>query len=401
MEEAHRIVSTKVFLALVLLAAAAAAQKNAPEACPYCAGDAELMQAAGVVSHAGFEFGRGTTADVDALLAMCDVRWIETEHFQIGFALGSQKVKQEEKAKIRGELTRLAEALPEVKPKTKILDPWLRAHVYAQRVEDHWDRFLELLQVDEAAFPDGTRPWDMRGDYMGEGPYLGQRAKYELLLLPSEASSMLYLREQYGLIVRLSQRWNHMERDSISLTAHTGQGELRDDQALHGHVVFNLTINLLDGYKHYSYELPVWIREGLGHWMERDIDPRFNTFNSAEGAVANTTRKENWEPEVRKLISRGDAVRMAKLVHLKGYGELELAHHYTSWSIVDWLVRTRPDELACFVGHLTGLVNEHGIADGSDMPDAHRKAVKECLGMTYAQLDAAWAEWVKANYGAK
>ncbi len=390
------------FLAAALLAAPAAAQKkNAPQECPYCAGEPGRMEAAGVASHGGFEFGRGRTSDIDALLAMCDVRWIETEHFEIGFALGPHKVKQEEKGKIRAELTRLAESLPEVKPKTKTLDPWLRAHLYAQRVEDHWDRFLELMKIDEAAFPDGTQTWDMTGEFLGTGPYLGQQSKYEVLLLPSEAVSMLYLREQFGLIVRVSQRWNHMERETISLTAHAGQGQLRDDQALHGHLVFNLTINLLDGYKHYSYELPVWIREGLGHWMERELDPRFNTFNSAEGAVANMTRKTNWEPAVRKLIARGQTPRMAELIHLKGYGELELRHHYTTWSIVDWLVRTDPDGLACFVGDLTGLVNEHGIADGSNMPDAHRSAVKKCLGRSYAQLDAAWAEWAQANYSSK
>jgi hypothetical protein len=394
---ARAVVGTVLVLGALALSAAAQ-KKNDPQECPYCEGQIGLMELGGVVSHGGFEFGRGTTADIDALLAVNDIRWIETEHFQIGFALGPHKVKQDEKAKIRAELTKLAETFPEVKPKTKILDPWLRAHLYAQRVEECWDRFVELMQIDESAFPDGDTIWNMQGEYMGDGPYLGMKGKYELLLLPSEASSMLYLREQFGLIVRLSQRWNHMERDTISLTAHTGQGDLRDDGALHGHVVFNLTINLLDGYKHYSYELPVWIREGLGHWMERDLDPRFNTFNSAEGAVAHMTRKDKWKPEVTKLVARGEALRMAELVHLKGYGELELRHHYTTWSVVDWMIQTNPDGLACFVGELTGLVNDQGIADGSRMPDAHRDAVKECFGLSYAQLDAAWAEWVKLNY---
>jgi hypothetical protein len=391
-----------VLAATISSAAPAAAQKkNAPELCPYCEGQVGLMELGGLVSHGGFEFGRGTTGDIDSLLGMCDIRWIETEHFQIGFALGTHKVKQEEKAKIRAELTRLAESFPAVKPKTKILDSWLRAHLYAQRAEDHWDRFVELMQIDERAFPKSARVWNMVGEYMGQGPYLGQEGKYEILILPSEASSMIYLREQFGLIVRLSQRWNHMERDTISLTAHVGQGDLRTDEALHGHVVFNLTINLLDGYKHYSYELPVWIREGLGHWMERDINPRFNTFNSAEGAVADMTRKEKWQPEVLKLVSRRQAVRMAELIHLKGYGELELRHHYTTWSMVDWMLQTNPDGMACFVSRLTGLLNEHSVPDGSGMPDAHRDAVKDCFGMSYAQLDSAWAEWVKANYSAK
>ena len=388
-------------LLLALAIPAAAQRKNDPAQCPYCGGDPELMAAAGIVSHGGFEFGRTDTAEVDALLAMTDIRWIETTHFQLGFALGSHKVDQTEKGKVRGELTRLAPALPAVKPKTKILDPWLRAHLYAQRLEDLWTRFLELMQTEESEFPPEPKVWNTEGTYWGQGPYLGMEGKYEVLVLPSEAASVLYLREHFGLQIRLTQRWNLMERDTLSLTVHPDQGDLRRDGALHGHIAFNMTINMLDGFKHYSYELPIWLREGLAHWVERDLDPRYNTFDSSEGAVADMTRKENWEPEVRKLLRKGTAARMAELITLRGYSELELRHHFTAWSIIDWLVKTNPEGLSCLCKRLTGLLNDEKMPDGSNMPDAHRAAVKECLGMGYAQVDARWAEWAEANYGSK
>ena len=404
MEAPHRrlIVPLRLLaLALLLAAPAAAQRRNDPASCPYCGGDPERMAAAGIRSHGGFEFGRSTTGGIDAFMPAADIRWIETPHFELGLALGPHRVKQDEKAKVRAELGRLAEVLPEIKPKTKILDPWLRAHIYAQRLEDLWTRFLELMQTDGSAFPPKPRTWNMQGVYWGQGPYLGMEGKYEVLLLPSKAASVLYLEEQFGLQMTLTQRWNLMERDTLSLTVHLDQGNLKDDGALHGHIAFNMTVNMLDGFKHYSYELPIWLREGLGHWVERDLNPRHNTFDSSEGAVAAMTRKENWEPEVRKLLRKGEAVRMAELIRLKAYAELELRHHYTSWSIIDWLVRTNPEGLACLCQDLTGLLNKEGIPDGSNMPDAHRAAVKECLGLGYAQLDAQWSEWVEANYGTK
>ena len=379
-------------------AAAALPQRlNDPAQCPYCHNDPALMKAAGISSHGGFQFASSDTAGIDRLLATNDLRWIESAHFELAFALGFHKVKQDEKEKIREELGRLALVLPEVDPKTKQLDPWLRAHLYAQRMEEAWKRFLEIMQVEASAFPDGTKGWDRSTKYMGEGPYLGQSGKFEVLIVPSEAALVAFLKDQFGLQVRQTQRWNVTERSSITVAISTHQGQLKDDGALHGHVVFNLAINMLDGYKHYSYDTPIWIREGLAHFMEREVDPRFNSFDASEGAVAQTTRIAEWEPEVKKLIAKG-APRMAELIALKDYAELTLPHHFATWSMVDFLVRAHPQGFACLNDKLHGRKNSDGFPDGANMPEVHREAFKECLGMSYPEFDRAWAEWVGANY---
>ena len=142
-----------VAAALLLAPRAHAQRANDPASCEWCRGDPALMEKAGLVSHGPFPFGNEDSERVDKLLAVNDIRWIETRHFRIGFALGPHKVKQEEKNKIRGELERLAQVLPEVNPKEKVLDPWLRAHLYARRCEDLWTRFLELMRVTEEDFP--------------------------------------------------------------------------------------------------------------------------------------------------------------------------------------------------------------------------------------------------------
>ncbi len=405
------------FLCLAILVALvaqtpAAAQKlrdkskprNHPINCPHTAGDPELLARIGVLSLGGFDFAtEETTQAVDAFLAVNDVKWVETAHYKIGFALGPYRVTPKERLALRAELTRLAEIWPEVSlnPKMKVIDPWLRVYLFAMRAEEHYREVQEILGVTDEDFPDGSKPWDTTGTYMGIGPYLGEKGKYEVLFLPSKAGSESYLRHYFGLRTKYSQRWNIIDKDALHLVIHIGQGSLKVDTALHGHFVFNQTQQLLDGFRHYSYEIPVWIKEGLAHWMERRVSPEYNSFDSSEGAVPQMTKKDNWEPPTRRLVQQGKAISMARLMAMSDYAELTLPHHYTTWSMVDYLMREHPGAVGGILCAIKGLVNEQFIDDGSGLEDAHRQTFKELLGMTYAQFDRAWAEWVLTVYSNK
>ncbi len=371
---------------------------NDPSRDPYTEGSKDLWQAAGIVSMGGFEFANSDTETVDSFLATSDILWLETAHFELGFALGSYRVPPKEKKLYLAELTRLAEKLPAVKPKQKLLDPWLRLHLTAQRLEEIYTEFLDIVGFAEDAFPDGKVLWDGQGNYMGEGPYLGQKGKYEVLILPSEASSVAFLLKNFGLGIRRTQRWNVIERDSLTLTIHIQQGTLKSDRALFGHLAFNLAHNLFDGLKHYNYETPIWLHEGLAHSMERRIQSKFNSFDGAEGSVPSMTRKADWEPEVLKLVRNGKRARMAALIRLKGYGEIDLPMHYVLWSMVEYLRSTQEIRFGAFLAALKSRRNSANLSDGSNMPEAHRKLFKEHFSMSYAQFDEAWAEWVQANY---
>ena len=147
--------------------------------------------------------------------------------------------------------------------------------------------------------------------------------------------------------------------------------------------------------------LPVWLREGVGHWFERDNDPRFNTFDSSEGGQADMFNKVDWEPEVVKLIAKGDAPTMAQLVNLRNFAEMEKDHHLATWSIVDFLMRAHPTFLPTLIDRVKGLVNATGADDGTELPNVQREAFKELLGWSYGQLDTAWHEFVLANYRTK
>jgi hypothetical protein len=373
---------------------------NDPSTDPYSQNDPALLKAAGIVSLGGFDFGKSgsTTEKIDEFMSTSEIRWIETEHFKIGFGLGSYKVKLDEKKKIVAELTKLKAFFPKVAPDTGILDPWLRTHMYAQRCEAIYKRFVELVHGEKAAFNDGTGQW--QGAYSGEGPYLGQKAKYEILILQTEAAHVSYLLEQAGLRIRKTQRWHFVDKGAITVMMHAQQGQLRNDGALHGHVAFNLAHNLYDGLNHYSYDTPVWLHEGLAHFMEREIDPQHNSFDSGEGATADMTSKANWKPEVLKMINSGEAPRMAELMTLKSYAELKLEHHYVTWSMVDYLARDKPEPFAKFLWALKRNYDKQGMPTGDSLPDWVRKQFKEQLGMSYAEFDEAWRAWCKVDYTA-
>jgi hypothetical protein len=368
--------------------------RNAPESDPYTRNDPALLAAAGLVSLGGFEFATTDTAEIDRRLPLADIRWIETAHFEIGFALGPEKPRREDKKKLERELAALRLVLPDVPEKPRSLDPWLRAHLFARRAEAVYARVEEILRVSAADFPAVPGPYDNTKKFMGVGPHLGQGGKYEVLLLPSEGLGNQFLRHYFGLQVFQSQRWNVVDRNTLIAVLVADGGTLDTDAGMHGHLAFNLAINLLDGYKFYAYDLPIWMREGLGHLLEREISPDYNTFDADEGSEGVRTNSSDWLGEVRSLLRKGEAPTLSSLVRMRSYAELDLPRHFACWSMVQYLVEVHGPGFACLLDRLKGLLDERGVPDGSDLLDHHRDGFRDCLGLSYAEFDAAWAQWV-------
>ncbi|MBK7642883.1 MAG: hypothetical protein IPJ19_07505 [Planctomycetes bacterium] len=399
----QRILAALALLAFALVASApAVAQKKKPTdptECPYCHGDPEKMKAAGIVSHGPFAFGKSETTKIDAALPTTEIRWIETDFFRIGFGLREYKIKPEEKKKYVAELMRLKKVLPDVKPDTGVLDPWLRTHLFAQRAHDILDKFLNIIDGKEATFSDGSGKW-AKGSYTGEGPYLGMKEKYEWLVLANQPTYTEFLTDNFGLQLKVGHREHNIVRGVLGYYCHAMEGQLRDDQALFGNLAFNLTHNFLDGLQHYNYDTPVWFHEGLSHWMERDINPKYNTFDSGEGGIADMTRKENWKPEVLKLINGNDCPHLAEMMGLKSYAEFKLPHHFTTWSMIDFLITKQPENFGKFIWALKGQVDKQGMPTGSNLPDYFREKFKEHFGFSYPEFEEEWRTWAKEAYKA-
>ena len=374
---------------------------NHPSQDPYSKNDPELMKAAGIVSFGGFTFGRKTTDEVNEALGGLEIYWMETEHFEIGMALPPIKVRQDEKAKIRAECAELRKFFEEVPEKPKRLDPWLRLHLFGMRLEAIYDDMLELFDMQEVEFPAAGTIWDFTGEYWGEGPNFGQKGKFEVLLLPSEGWHEKWLRGEFGLTTKQSQRWHVVDTGSLHLVVHTEQGSLKVDTALHGHLAFNLSIQCTNAVKHYSYDMPVWLLEGIGHYMERRVSPKYNSFDGGEGGAARVSKKERWEPEVKKLVAKDKAPGLTTMVRMTNFAEFDLPRHFACWSIIDYLEREHPGFVAKLVRRCADLRNEENLPDGSNLLEEHRAVFKDELKMSYLQFDRAWAAWVLENYKSK
>src|SRR5262249_2134916 len=152
---------------------------------PYTKNDPELMGKLGYVSYGPFEFGQrgrdpATSEQIDKVLQPAEILWVETAHFRIGLDLDAFVVPldPEISSKPRSELTRLNKVLKKVNPKAKTLDPWLRLHLTAMRMEDLYREFLEMVGVNDAEFPGAVSDVVIgQGRFLGYGPYLGMQNK--------------------------------------------------------------------------------------------------------------------------------------------------------------------------------------------------------------------------------
>jgi len=392
--------------ALVLcttFADAALAQKKKaaptdPSECQYCKGDPERMKAGGIVSHGPFPFAKKDSASVDALLPTSEVRWIETDFFRIGFGLREYKVKVEEKKKMVAELTRLKQFFPEVKPDTGVLDPWLRTHLFAQRAQDSLDDFLKLINGKEAAFGAGAV-----GNYRGEGRYLGMKEKYLVFVTEKAGPFQEYMKTYVLRDSALPQRWHYKDSGSLLICFCTESDKfpLKHDTALHCALAFNVGINLLDGFRFYAYNLPVWIREGFGHWNSRRVSGDWSSFDQNEGSTADMKVVGKWDVYCRNLLGSPKLTPFPEVVAWRDFGNIKFDDHVGVWSRIDWMIAQGPEKWQKFLFAVKGRVDENWSPDQSDLVGATRTALQAAYGVSTLDFDRKWAEWVKATYPAQ
>src|SRR5207248_976998 len=89
----------------------------------------------------------------------------------------AQSQKSEDK-KLDEELKRLKAKFTSFKPPKGKLDPWLRLHLYAMRLEEEYAGFEKTFGITDEDF-DPTK--QKEGVPMGGGPYLGMPLKFTVL----------------------------------------------------------------------------------------------------------------------------------------------------------------------------------------------------------------------------
>lgn len=368
------------------------------------------------VSYGPFEFGqRGadpcTSTDIDEHFGDdCQILWVETPHYRIGTSLEAWAVPFDPKlkAKIRAELEEMKERtqISKINPKTRKLDPWLRLHLFAQRLENHYAEVSARLGVTDEDFPKDDDDRKARtGKYMGEGPYLGQKNKYLFLLFEKTEHYNDYLASFTGRRTIGGQQWNFMKVDSLLYSCSADNpsegSRLRDDLAMHGHVIHANTHSLLNGYLHYNYNMPVWIREGLAHWFERRVTEKYNSYTRGEGAPPLDNPQWRYELEARQLAASDKFVPMAEAMNWRDFGQMDFDAHVSLWSRWDYLMTLGDDKFAGFIRGAKGQIDPLSGALNGDVLAGTRDALREHYKMTPLVLDERWKEWALETYPAK
>jgi hypothetical protein len=382
-----------VLVALVAVAAqdALAAQKAKDAVCPWCKNDAELMRKAGVVSHGPIPIGPKGSDEIVAKLPAGQWIFLETAHIRWASTLGPCNVELEDKKRVLAELARLKELLPTVPAEPKKLDPWLRLHLFAMKGEEFYARFQRLLRVTDADFPE-TR--DFNGPFMGDGRYLGEKDKFELVIHSTRATHNLYTVEFSGAQVVDALRWHLKPHHKMIASIPAEDPDLRKDNWLFPHVVHNLAHLCFDAYKHFSYDAPLWLAEGLALCMEKEIEPASTTNEGEEGGKSDVRGPKDWFVATKRMVAENDQKRLAQLMTFHEVRELDEDAKLTAWSMVRFLIDEHGDAFAKFVGGIKGQLDANGIPSSNDLPGLQRKLMKELWDWTPVSFDEAWLAWV-------
>lgn len=400
----------RCLLALALPLAAARAQSVRVEVGPdpYTGGEADALAAAGYVSLGPFEFGTNhNTATVAELLGTEPLAWIETAHFRIGCALSPLEVKGKEEwsrdwiDKTRRELTELKKLLPRVNPRAKVLDPWLRAHLTAWRLEQLYAEVLANLGLREEWFP--KEPGDPRDPehFRGLGPYLGMQQKYEVLLLRRSASHARYTRAFQGQEIGEPIRYHDGAFGCMywGASEETADGLFAIDMALHAHLVFNVAHNLYTGYRAFGHDLPAWLSIGLGHWHARRVSPRFPTYDRRDDSDRDPRSAFwEWDQRVWGMTKHGVFEPLATFLERDKPGEFGLEQHIESWALVDFLLTTKKAATFRFLHQLKAPF--HGrtrFPTPQELQTRQRDALRDAFDCDAAGLEQQWRDHVLAQ----
>lgn len=386
-----------------LIAFQSAADVRAPFAKvdPYTLGEAETLARAGYSSFGPFLWGDGHSTDqIEQELGGIPLLWVETAHFKLGSSLPEYVVgkdterDKEERSKLRVELQRLAERLPRVDTKTLRLDPWLRLHLLALRVEDLYASFCAKLGLEE---PDFAVSPDLREK--PSGPYLGLGDKLSVLVLQETSALDRYSRAFLG----------HPEKEAVShyfagvdgLFLGLSVEALRElepgDTVLHFALVYDLVLNFDTGFRGVTQIGPHWWRHGLARWFAREVDERVLLYATPAGAEVRPEEDSAWPAKVRARVENGAFPATAEMLDWGDYSGWSFADHMIAWSRVDYLLNRGDGAARRFFLAIHEPVPWTSEREERIAAQRHG-ALEAATGLSSGAFDEAWCSYVKESY---
>ena len=407
MTTSHRAASTLiVFAALSLwpaLAPALAAQDTGyeefEEVDPYTRGEPALMEALGYESYGPFPWLKGhSTEEVALHMGAMPILWVETAHFRLGSTLATYELggDKEEKERLKDELARLKEKLgKKFKPPKRELDPWLRLHLYAQRLEELYTAFHEDF---------GLAP----ADYDELGPVLGHPSKILVLLCERQSEYTRHAKEYLDVVNDTSFRfgWSGMPAGFATNIENIesrfyGELDLPMDAVLACSLASGLGQVFLDQYRQADYGTPEWLRRGYSHVLWRRFDDRQVTDAGYEEGRSVGDDDHEWARRVRNLVENDFYATLADMFAWEP-GQLNGRDHMVAWSKVEFLLAELEGDRSAFLRALCVKKPKGNEAQAREKRVADQnRALKEHFDLLPDEFDERWSAWVLKTYPKK
>ncbi|MBI5364923.1 MAG: hypothetical protein HZA53_17225 [Planctomycetes bacterium] len=364
---------------------------------PYTRGKTAAFDRAGYVSLGPFPLTMGIkSADVEETIGGAPILWVETTHFRIGSTLATYTLQGDarEARRLKDELAQLKPRFERFAPPANKLDPWLRLHLAAWRVEALYDDLLKRIGLVDEEFDPERR--SERPPGLGGGRYLGMEHKFVVLLFEDESSLARFGRRFFDVEAHIRGRWR-LPGGAMGL-AITAEG-VRSlgfdlDAALTGLLVGDTAQMLIEGLNENVNAVPLWFLYGLSHFYSRGIDPRWTV--SANGTLREFGDDSwKWEPRVARIVANDAGAGWSELQSWRVLEDVTAQGHMLAWSRVTWLLQHEPRELRTFVLAVARPLPGESEDQLRKLVDTRvREGVQTAFGRTLNELDADWRAWV-------
>lgn len=372
MRTPHRL--SVLLLGSVLFAQGQGAGRSDAEAAkavredPFTLADPKIMAQAGVVAYGPMLWADNLrTEEIDRVLGENRIRWLETAHFLIGCNLAATgPVDDGEARKLQNaELQRLHKRCAKFPERSAKLDPWLRLHLFAQRAEELYAEFAELV-----------------GHADANGTFLGQKGKFPVLLFEKRADTVRYLDRFCGIKSQVSQQYLYSKTGQHGFVLSAEGDEPRDDAQVHSQFRFLLIQVFADAFG----GLPSWVDHGLAHSFARQVPSRLMMAVPKDDEAIDQQTQHKWPAKMRaRAQHEALLIPFADLLTKTDFGYWASVQ---SWSRIDYL--TQLDE-AKFREFLRGL-------GGGGSGSRQLELLDRLYGMDSAAFDQRWREWVLKTY---
>lgn len=247
--------------------------------------------------------------------------------------------------------------------KKKPYDPAESLHLYAERIEVVYDKFVKMIRYE--------------GDYM---PRFTD--KWKIMVWENEPQQEAASRHFCGFSNTAGAKV-----DAVLYTTWDGD----DDPYLHHKLAHAISCLFVDDFGGVQEYFPEWFTEAIAHWIEYDIFNELRIFTAGEGGFDPNCPTRKLKSTIKKEVKAGgrriqplSAIINKKLLDITGWERLKC------WSVVDWMVNAREDK--CIDKLIVDFKN--------NFPTSKQQgpSIRTVFDMTPEEIDDVWAKWVMETY---